>query len=355
MDADGAEVGYVLYARHEKRVTTLRQGVLFDVSFKPGHNTEGLVDVGEKPEEHNSVEVQTTEENYFANVEIAISNDTRDWRLVRDRAPIYRFAADKLDGNQTVHYPPSRARYLRVRILLGDKQFPLTGVKVSQQTVEEAESAAFDAPLQRDTAQPAQQSWWRADMGHAHDKVSSVRFVVPQPEFHRAVRISAAEKLAEDKNDARYWRSIGEGEIYRYTRAGTLYEKLQINFPESSARYWRVEIFNRNDPELSGISLALLGTPRRVVFGARPGTHYRLVYGNPSAKPASYEMARLVAPEAIAAATSVELGAEEANTAYEDPHPLPWTERHPIVLWAAVLAAVAVLAFLAIRAMKTSV
>jgi hypothetical protein len=49
------------------------------------------------------------------------------------------------------------------------------------------------------------------------------------------------------------------------------------------------------------------------------------------------------------------LGTESANGAYTGrPDDRTWSERHPAVLWIAILAAVAVLGALALRSMKTA-
>jgi len=47
------------------------------------------------------------------------------------------------------------------------------------------------------------------------------------------------------------------------------------------------------------------------------------------------------------------LAAEEANSAYTGrPDDRPWSERHPAVLWAAIIAAVLILGSIAVRSMK---
>jgi hypothetical protein len=43
------------------------------------------------------------------------------------------------------------------------------------------------------------------------------------------------------------------------------------------------------------------------------------------------------------------LGAEQINNDYQDPR--PWSERHPAVLWIAVIVAAALLGFAALRSL----
>ena len=68
---------------------------------------------------------------------------------------------------------------------------------------------------------------------------------------------------------------------------------LEIGFPETHARFWRISILNRNDPALPGLQAQLLTTPRHVTFRPETEQNYRLLYGNPRATPAQYDLARI--------------------------------------------------------------
>ena len=56
------------------------------------------------------MEIQTEEKDFMVWVEIAASDDRVTWRIVRERAPIYRFEKDGLEGTQTISYPRTRSR-----------------------------------------------------------------------------------------------------------------------------------------------------------------------------------------------------------------------------------------------------
>src|SRR2546429_192814 len=61
---------------------------------------------------------------------------------------------------------------------------------------------------------------------------------------------------------------------------------------------------------------------------------------------------RSPAGRSIASAAAAGLGTETPNPGYADP--APWTERHPAVLWVALVVAVAVVGALAIRTLKSA-
>lgn len=349
-DDTGREVPFVLHSIQDRRSVEQRAARLLEVSFLPGESTQGIVDLGENSPEHNSLEVQINRTDYFLWVEVAVSPNARSWRILNERSPVYRFSASGLDGNQTIRYSASRSRYLRIRLLEGKEKLPLDGVRVAQEIRREAERAPLETPLQSDPAAPISESWWLADLGDARQPVCEARFTVQQAEFHRAVRVRTSD-------DGKTWRSAGAGDIYRIPpRAGAAQpeedgrERLRVHLPETQARFWRVEVLNRNDPPLAGARVQLFGTPRRVVFRAEAGRTYRLLMGHPRATAPQYEMARLTPEVELEAAAPASLGAIAVNPAWADP--APWTERHPYLLWIVLLAAAAIVGLLALRALR---
>ena len=346
IDDAGNEVPHVLYARPGQKTREWRSARLSEVGFVPGRYTTLVVDTGEDDALHNSVEIETDEKDFMVWVEIAASDDRKSWRVVRERAPIYRFEKDGLEGAQTISYPETRSRWLRVRILEGEEQFPVRACRTALELVEEAERTPLPANPELQPDAPAQESRWQVDLGVARVPVSAVRFEAAQAEFHRAVRVSMSE-------DGKSWRRVGSGAIYRYRepRGDQPRSSLQVEFREARGRYWRVTIFNRNDVPIEGLRVQLAGTPRHVVFRQQSGGSYRLLYGNSRVKAPEYELARLTAREELEVAFSGSLGEAEINSAYVSPE--PWSERHPVVLWVALGIAVAVLGWLALRSLRT--
>lgn len=343
IDDSGREVPFVLHARTERRSREPRPARLMDLTHEPGEDTRAIVDLGARAPVHNRIEIQTELQDFFVRVAIDVSANAEEWRILQEGAPIYRFAERGLEGNQTVRYTESASRYLRLRITDGPDRFPLTGVRVWHEVRQEAERIPVETNLQIDPAAPAGETWWVAEA--AGQPLSQVAFAVSQAAFHRPVRIRTSD-------DGATWRTVGSGEIYRMEAGERVREQLRVEFTESRARRLRVEVVNRNDPPLAGATVTLYAIPRRVVFTAEPGRGYRLLYGNPRASAVEYEMAQVTPAAALEGATPAEVGPGAANADYVDP--APWSERHPAVLWAALIAALTVLGWLAIRALKAS-
>jgi len=351
VDDAGQEVPYVVYARQRVERRQWRATKLEDLGYVEGQHTQAVADLGENPEPHNTLLVDSTENNFFAFVDVEASDDRRTWRVVREAAPIYRFRPDQLEGNQVVTYPDSRARYLQLRISWQEnRQFQLVGCRVAQHVVEEAERVTWPATLAPDAAAAPKQTAWVADLGGPEVPVAEVRFQTSSAEFHRPVQLSAS-------TDGQNWFLVGSGEIYRLPSppGAAPLENLRVEFSETETRYLRVAVFNRNDPPLENLGAEIFSTPRHLVFRPQPaaaGRSYRLLYANIAAERPEYELARLLRAEEMRAAPLVTLGPEAATPNWSDPR--PWTEQHPWLLWAALALAVVVLGALALLSLRKS-
>lgn len=342
IDAQGAEVPYVLWARLGGRSVEHRPTRFLDPSASPGQYAEAIVDAGAGSQVHNAVTLRIAgPDDLLTWAEIAVSDDRKEWRIVRERAPIYRLTRERIGERTEVSYPDSGSRYLRIRILDDTGNARLIGAEVAYEVVTEAERVPADVPLASDTSVSKQTAW--ASSADVPVPLSEVRFVTAEPVFYRPVSV-------ETRDADEPWVRAASGEIFRVPERGTTRAALAVTFPEVTAHRWRVVVHDRNDAPITDLRATFYTTPRRVVFSQQPGASYRLLYGNARAKVPQYGIARLMDARAIEAAAEVTLGAEELNRGWIDP--APWTERHEVVLWAALAVAAVVLGYLAIRTLR---
>jgi hypothetical protein len=79
----------------------------------------------------------------------------------------------------------------------------------------------------------------------------------------------------------------------------------------------------------------------------------KLYYGDEKLEPPVYDYAKLFQREQ--GASAAQIAAEAMNAAFTGrPDDRPWSERHPVVLWAAIVGAVVVLGTIALKSMRTA-
>jgi Protein of unknown function (DUF3999) len=346
MDDRADEVPYFIYSREGSSASTPTTTILHEKSFTPGQFTQLLVEIPGTAPFHNSLQIFTPEQNFMEWVRVEASDDARTWRIVQERAPIFRFRNQGREGIQKVQYSENNANFLRVSVLDGQKEFPLTNVIVSREISVPAERVAMSADLVPASNSPAAKSVWTADLGGTHAAVSEVRFEASE-EFSRVARVEASE----DNQD---WEQMAQGEIFKFRQGDAVQERLSlsISYADPKERFWRVEIENGNDSPLLSASPHFYTTPRHVVFRQQPGRSYRFLYGQSEAKFPRYDLGRRIGEKERDSAISATLGPEEENSGWSDPR--PFTERYSFVLWILVGIAVLMLGYSAIRSLRRS-
>jgi Protein of unknown function (DUF3999) len=345
IDTQGSETPYVMFTLGgEKRTETL-SSTLHEKSFSPGKYTQAVVEITGQAPFHNSIEIDSRENNFIEWVSVEASDDAHIWRIVQERAPIFRFEKEGRNGTQVVQYSDNNSRFLRVRILDGEKQFPITGAKVTRQVSGPSERTALEIAAMEQPQSAARQSLWDADLETAALPVSEIRFEVAPSEFVRCVYVSASD-------DKKEWNTIASGQIYRFHQGDKVQEQLTvpISYGGATGRYWRVTVENGNDAPLANGSVRLYTTPRHVVFEQQPGKGYSLIYGQERVQAAEYDLGRRVDAAQERTAIPGKLGPEEVNAAWVDPR--PWTETHAVFLWGVLLIAVIVIGSTAIQSMR---
>jgi hypothetical protein len=165
IDDGGSEVPFVRYTREGSASSKALPTELLENSFSPSRYTQVLLSIGATAPFHNAVEINTAESDFIEWVSVEASDDAHVWRIVQDRAPIFRFRKESREGTQTVSYSPNNARYLRVRVLDGEKQFPVYSARVYYKTTEPPERSAINAGIAPDPAARAGETSWQIDLG----------------------------------------------------------------------------------------------------------------------------------------------------------------------------------------------
>jgi hypothetical protein len=131
-------------------------------------------------------------------------------------------------------------------------------------------------------------------------------------------------------------------------------ERLAIDAPlvdfDTPAK-WTVTIDNGDDAPLTLASVRLQMLERTLCFEAAANTSYTLYYGDAALAAPRYDYATLFVAQANASPATA--GTGQPNPAYQSrPDERPFTEKHPVLLWVALIAVIVLLGIIALRSAK---
>jgi len=179
-------------------------------------------------------------------------------------------------------------------------------------------------------------------------------------EFSRSVMVMAKAAKKDDPN-APDSNEMITGDIWRITRNGAgggpaiHQEKLSVDAEVASnlrtPATVTITVENGDDTPLPIQNVQLEMRQRTLCFDAAAGASYMLRYGDAALRAPVYDYARLFQPQPKAIAA--QLGPELANADYHPrPDERPFTERHPELMWVALILVVVVLGGTAMHSLK---
>jgi hypothetical protein len=355
---DGVEIPYAIQFAspmkgEEKSIAPLNLGVsggrtVFDAELPDAH--------------YRDVQLAVTAQDFIATVTVTGSrtlgggNETRIGSYT-----IFDLTRQKLGRSTILHLSESDFRYLHF-----DIAGPLTPQSITGISVEHL-------PTSPSTYEIVAESSHIAQKGHSStveftlppqipvDRVSFTPGVVPAL-FSRDVSISVAQERAAKSTDESVPSPpvVYSGSILRVHNVQGGHridqEDLSIDVPASgiqTAAKWTITIDNGDDAPLTLESVRLEMLERSLCFEAVANEHYTLFYGDSSLMAPRYDYATLFAaqPHPLRATA----GPEQLNPVYQPrPDLRPFTEKHPALLWSALVAVVALLGAIALRSATRS-
>jgi hypothetical protein len=296
--------------------------------------------------EYDHVSLRLAAKDFVAHAHVEGQDDLhgRRWAALGDGI-IYDLHSDNLGSNTTLRLPRTTYRYLRVTLDGPIRPRDVTGA--ASEVRQQQEPSWCDI-----NGAPKEQQQGKDTVlifaVPAGVPVERVVFEIDsaQPNFRREVEIQ------DDSG-----RVLGSGEINRIhmVRAGRKIDSEQqtANLYAAGAKTIKVTVHNGDDLPLKLTGARLEQHERRIYFEDAGQGGLTLYYGDGKLESPVYDYATLFLQQRNAGAA--QLGVESTNAAYTGrPDERPWSERHPAVLWIAIVAAVLVLGALALRSMKTA-
>jgi len=342
-DASNREIPYVLRVRREVNTTEPFAAREFNRGATGGA-AEVSEDLGDQPQQTNQVEIDTAGENFRRLAEVQGSADGSQWSTLVSGAYLFRFAANGRTVEQkTVDFPPSRYRYLRVRVdrdALVDQGAPqIRQVLIRRAVKVRGEWTEFPGTMEgreadRSGGRPA--SVWRFDCG-GRVPLDRIQLTGPGGAFSRPF-------VLEDVDDPASPFTMASGTLTRSEDAPPG-QPITIDFAEHFARRVKLTVTDDRNAPLNIYTMVGQGAARDVVFEAGAQAPVRLYYGNQSALAPHYDLAARLPAQFQQHPLRVVLGPEKENPEYR-PEERPFSERAPWVVYIVLTAAVVALAWI---------
>jgi hypothetical protein len=327
VDANGADVAYVVDRRGERLTARLYTGSLVDThresvgtSDQPAAHTSWTIDFGE-PRTFDSLALEVGGDDFAKHLRVEASVDDASWRTLRERAPVFSRAwQGRVRHTLVALDAPQTARYLRLSTR-DDALSPgvsLTGVTASLVHRAPGETWSRQAVLTPLGRTPV--SRYRVGVP-AGLPIESLTLESDDPAFARRVVLSEAVPNAGQTTE----RVVADASLYRVRLAqeDLAGEQLTLTVAEPpSGGVLFLDVHDGDSPPLRNLRATVAGTAARLVFAAQAAP-VALYYGNDVTRAPLYDLAALQAR--LSAAQDVahgELGEERTNASFVRKTPL---------------------------------
>ena len=365
LDSGGAEVGYRLQCEDGASGPVVLQPRIYNRGHRPGESATATLDFGARTLK-DALVVKTPGHDFRRGVRVEASADGESWETIQEGGfllDVPASAGQPAYRRDRIELPAGDQRYLKVTLLPDPADPP----RIDFDSIH-AERTTARPPLLEPvplivlgTAEDPRErvSEILLDTGARGRPLHALWLEFAEKSFRRRAELAGRDQAREEVSLEREgasdlkveretsWRPLTEGILARAAE-GTEGEPEPALYPGNRGfRYLRIRIYNEDDPPLRLLAARADAVVCRILFTAEAGHSYRLAYGNPGARAPRYEASRIAPPEGDAGPVQVSLGPEEANPEAAAAGRAPaWTERHPALLWSALLAAVALLAWL---------
>lgn len=351
-----AETPYVV--RSDVPVTSSEQNIS---PLNLGEGGSGTVFDAEMPAgKYSDLQLNVAGHDFLAAVTVSGSQtQTAASRTRLGEFTIFDLTKQRLGRSTILHLPESDFRFLHFHIAGPIAPEDVKGLSVTRFTVNQPK---YVTVAQTATSTLKDRNSIFEFSVPAHTPVDRIVFVPGQypTSFSRDVEISVSPVSRPAADDASEPPQLftTSGNILRVhtVRDGHRIdeEHLVINAQQvyfDGPAKWTVTIENRDDVPVQMNSIGLEMLERKLCFDAKAGDAYTLYYGDAALAAPQYDYATLFVLQQNAAAAR--LGAETANPSYQPrPDQRPFTEKHPALLWIALILVIALLGAVAFRSFK---
>jgi len=341
---------------------------MINTSFKSGKSVCAVLDFGGTTEK-NRLKIETTGENFRRRVLIEGGPDSVSWERIADDLYIFDITQEGRHIQADVlRFPINNFRYLRLTLhLMPDDPARIEILSVKAALCKVLKEEWTEQPMGKTAVshdEKNKETILEWDMGFRNTPVAAAKLSVDDPHFYRGYVLEGRNSLKTqirrktetgwDQNEKDTpWVPIRQGVLYRVLDGRKISESLEIENIPVAFRYFRIRIFDRDNPPLALKPDRTTVFCRNIslIFKWEKDLRYRLIGGNPAAALPHFDLGQSVANLAEKELSLVHV--RDSSPIAHAPVPVPWTERYKILIWVVLILAVGTVAGLLVSSLRS--
>jgi len=362
-DAAGKSIPFSLRVLSPQKIQQAVSASEFDRDESPKRIHQLTLDLLQNEIQHNEIKIETTGDNFRRRVDVDGSDDRSKWRPLTS-GKLIRFTQDSQKINiDTLSYPDSRFRYIRVSVLLDPDDsssdnvtddFRFKAVSVLREVDLPGEQITTEASVgarQGVRSAGSAGSAWIIDLGGENIPCERIEVDIADKQFVRDISIQAEQSYGPlgKKSFSTIYGPYG---TTWQRKPGDAPSPMVASFSEIRTSRLRLQVTDYRNAPLTIRSVKFSASVRQVVFDRTDlkDSEVRLYFGNTDAEAPNYDFARNLPQDLDPSPERGRLLSMEINPAFVAP-PKVFLERFPwfiyVVLAAVTIALAIVIASLA--------
>lgn len=361
VDDTGTAIPYLIDRVGPEPEPVFREPLVRDRTFVRGRSASVTLDLRE-PVLKSELVLSLPGDNFRRRVKVeGRTKHEREWATITDDAYVFAVPAPAAARYETVQLPQNNQQFLKITVFNGPDDPPrleILDAWIRPQERRKPREYPFAPRLTRAEDPVGRETQLVLDLGARYQPFRAVVLDVADAGFFRGATVEqrrepAAAGASEGAVPISWAPLLGQASLYRFPDGGRTRECLRLE-AAGRARVLRVRIRNRDDRPLEIRGVTVMVPQERLVFEAVAPHRYRLTYGDPRLEAPVYDVERTVGDAALWIAQAVDGRWQAPIARPRDAPALAWTERHPEVLWAGLVAAVGLLAGVTWKALRNA-
>lgn len=371
VDSNGKQVPYVIVKPKDTVERQRHKPAVINRSTSTDKAALVTLDFGQQVIK-NSIDVITKGDNFRRTVKVEGSNDNIEFFTAVGKA--YVFAVDRDKRFEQIDLPTNDYRYLRITVwpMQEETNSPVIErvetFKVTRNLAKRHPAGMILTEHKED--EKTRSSIYIYDLAYRHLPINEIELDVASDSFYRFVTLEGRDeamrkvKLDSEDNRDRFtevevpWERITSDTIYSYTEpGGQKREKLvlRVSPVRSAYRFLKIEISNYDDQPLVIKSASTKIIADQIVFPAESDARFTLYLGSASANVPQYDIRYRITNPLELKTRAANLSSITENPLFSEAaeKPVPWTERHRVLLLIAMAAVVLVLGRFILKSFKS--